>query len=80
LGILPRQAKNFAQLLKKYRCLKVESIYAHLAKTSQPQEKKFLQKQIKTFQKVISIFKEEGFHFHWKHCATTAGAMQVFDP
>lgn len=74
LGIQPKEARSFSRKLKKIKNLKVTGIYSHFSQASEL-NKKFTQKQLITFKKVIKIFEQEGFRFQWKHIGATSGSI-----
>lgn len=72
-GILMEEIKEAVQIIKNNKFINLEGVCSHLADADNP-EKNFTEEQIKKWQQVVEIFKQEFKEIKFFHLAATAGA------
>lgn len=75
IGFWPKELIKNAESLKKLNNLEIEGIFSHFA--SSEEDKKYTQKQLRTFSQTISELKKGGINPPLKHIACTAAALAV---
>lgn len=80
LGIAPRDLPAFLQVLKTCDNLRVEGIFSHLSSADDPSKQAVTNRQITLFKQLATVCETEGYHFKWRHLASSAGAKTIRDP
>ncbi|MBI5022819.1 MAG: alanine racemase [Candidatus Magasanikbacteria bacterium] len=75
IGFLPKEMIQNIALLKKLNNLTIEGIFSHFA--SSEEDKKYTQKQLRIFDKIIVKLKTNGINPPMIHIACTAAALTV---
>lgn len=73
LGILPSEAENFLNSIKKLKFLRLEGIFSHFAASEE--DKIYTEHQIGTFRAVVAKLEKSGYHFAVKHMACSAASV-----
>ncbi|MCX7953975.1 MAG: bifunctional UDP-N-acetylmuramoyl-tripeptide:D-alanyl-D-alanine ligase/alanine racemase [Bacteroidales bacterium] len=73
LGFLPDECNLLLEELKKQKYLKVKSIFSHLSAAENPIHDNFTLQQVKSFSKVVDLFKKELPYSFLSHILNTAG-------
>ncbi|NQV13313.1 MAG: alanine racemase [Parcubacteria group bacterium] len=74
-GVMPEDAPKFVKLIKKFPHLNIEGISTHFANIEDTTDYSYAQKQLKTFQEVVSSLEKEGVNIPLKHTANSAATM-----
>lgn len=72
------EAKHIGETLKRNPSIKPEGIYTHFATADEP-DNMFIESQIKQFESVSSILKDEEIDPDWIHLGNSAGSMRLPD-
>lgn len=77
-GVRMDQVKEALKLTQKYKKLKLEGMWTHLADADNPKNNAFNKEQIQKFKKALAIAEKLGVKPKWKHISASAGASKVF--
>ncbi|TDQ32896.1 alanine racemase [Zeaxanthinibacter enoshimensis] len=79
LGFTPEHAGKIASEIKIIPCLRVASVFSHLAASEDPAEKEFTKDQLRSFARIcISVEKELGYR-PLRHLLNTSGILNYPD-
>lgn len=76
IGILPKDAPDFAASVATLPNLEIEGVYTHFA-TADSSNKVFCKKQFARFQETLAAIAERGIHVPIRHCANSAATIDM---
>ncbi len=74
-GIMPEQAENFIKEIKILKNIIVDGAYAHFANIEDTTNFSHAKKQIEAYEKVINLFKKNGYKNIKTHISATSGVF-----
>lgn len=74
-GIMPEEVKGFINKVKKLNSILIEGIYSHFANIEDTMNFTHANRQIDTYHKCLSLFKENGFSGLKTHISATSGIL-----
>ncbi|MBU1177716.1 alanine racemase [Patescibacteria group bacterium] len=74
-GVMPEDTLKFIKFIKKYPGVHIEGISTHFANIEDTTDYSYAQKQLKTFQEVVSNLEKAGINIPLKHTANSAATM-----
>jgi len=77
-GISLEELEEVFEWIKKYKNLKLEGVFTHLADADNSESDKFTNEQVLKFKEALGIAEKNGFNIKWKHISATAGADKIF--
>ena len=80
LGCLLSRAAALAKLIQDHPMLKLEGIMSHFAVADDPSQVAFTDKQVKSFQGLLSQLQAMQIHPRFAHIANSAGALATHAP
>lgn len=76
IGILPKDAADFATSVTALPNLEIEGVYTHFA-TADSHNKTFCREQFACFQEALAAIAERGIHVPIRHCANSAATIDI---
>jgi len=76
IGILPKDAADFAASVASLPNVEIEGVYTHFA-TADSSNKDFCRKQFACFQEVLAAIAGRGIHVSIRHCANSAATIDI---
>jgi alanine racemase len=74
-GLMPTQVQAFLVEAKKMKNIAIDGVYAHFANIEDSSDLSYAQKQIKTYQTVVELFKNAGYKNIKTHISATSGVL-----
>jgi len=76
LGFMPEEIPLLADKLRKSECLKVVSVFSHLAASEDPELDHFTHQQIKVFLEAVEVIKKEVKYPFLRHILNSSGILR----
>ena len=74
-GLRPEQVAVFISEIKKMKNIKVDGVYAHFANIEDTSEFSYAEKQIKSYEIAVGLFKDSGYKNIKTHISATSGVL-----
>lgn len=74
-GLRPEQVAVFISEIKKMKNIKVDGVYAHFANIEDTSDFSYAEKQIKSYEMVVGLFKDSGYKNIKTHISATSGVL-----
>jgi alanine racemase len=76
IGVLPKDAADFAASVAMLPNLEIEGVYTHFA-TADSSNKEFCKQQFACFQEILAAIAERGIQVALRHCANSAATIDM---
>ncbi len=77
LGFMPDDVKNLAERIKTSECIKIISVFTHLAGSEDPALDHFSERQVEVFLKAVSQIQEETGYPFLRHVLNSSGIARL---